>query len=574
MKAKSWILALGCGALLLCGPARAQEDSQDTPSEVEQPRPAVEVLTEPTGEFRLNALKGDPVELTLRDVVLQTLMQNLDIKISKKDRDIAAEQVFAELGIYDPVFEAGVTRTQIDEQSRTLPQNRWTVDEKDTQSYAALSQRTPWGTMVTLEFTDHRQHILDRDPRVGNTLSPSYRQTAGVTVTQPLLKNFGPLVNNANIRIAKRRLDQSNEAFRGQIMDQLASVMGAYWELVFTIRNLDVQEQALASARELERVNKARVDVGSLPRLSLVQAQAEVAYRESLVVNAESAVAQAQDNLLQLMNWDRTDLDKEWNRPIIPVDSPEFTPDVRFSDSELINVAFARRPDFLAAVTELDVAHINRDVSKRQRLPELNVFGSYTYSGLDNSRWGAFDYVDDMDYTDYSFGAEFRFPLFNRQARAQYHQSLDYAEQQELFIQQLEVAITGQVRASTRSVRTALRRIDATRKQVTADQEKLDAEIKRREVGERTTFDVLDFQDDLAQSQASEARAMVDYQIAMIELARSTGTLLDAQNILVDDQVPPGGFDLGFQPVSTDSITPEEVDEAVPSAQHLLAPLQ
>jgi hypothetical protein len=74
-------------------------------------------------------------------------------------------------------------------------------------------------------------------------------------------------------------------------------------------------------------------------------------------------------------------------------------------------------------------------------------------------------------------------------------------------------------------------------------------------VGERTVFDVLDFQDDLAESRANQSRALADYQIALIELARSTGVLLEVQGIAIAPQEEPRGWAYSFEPKKESPIT-------------------
>src|SRR5690606_24558433 len=142
----------------------------------------------------------------------------------------------------------------------------------------------------------------------------------------------------------------------------------------------------------------------------------------------------------------------------------------------------------------------------------------------------------------YNYGIEFRYPLFNRQARARHHIAEDRVEQADLLIESRELQIMTEVRNATRAYFTALDQIEATRRQVIADFEKVNSERKRLEVGEGTVFTVLDFQDDLAQSRANHVRALANYQIALIEIARASGILLDVQGVVVDDQESPRGW--------------------------------
>ncbi|MDK2972480.1 MAG: outer membrane protein [Candidatus Sumerlaeota bacterium] len=507
-------------------------------------------------------LAGEPVPLTMREVVMTTLAQNFNIQIQLKNRDIAAESVWSEYGIYDPLVSGQVSQSRVDRPSVGIDGNgnsvRTALQSDTLGSSVSIAQLTPLGSTVTVTagesaMYDHHAGNVGASSTTSSLYNRSYSTSASIGVRQPLLKNFGPLVTNANIRISKRQLEQSNEQFRGEVMDRLAAVMAAYWDLDFALRNLDVQRKAMESALELERVNSKRVEVGNLPRLSLLQAQAQVASREAFLVTAESQVIEAQDRLLTLMSWDINNA--RWNEPIFPADPLSYYEDIVIDDAKAIEVALASRPDLVQARLDFEIAEINRNVSRRQRLPNLDAFANYTLSGLDDDRGPAYGDLGQGDYGGYSYGLELRYPLFNRRARAAYHQALDRVDQADLQVDNSELQAMREVRAATRAIRTALQRIAATTRQVAADEEKLDAERKRLDVGERTVFDVLDFQDDLAESRANQSRALADYQIALIELARSTGVLLEVQGITVAPQDEPRGWAYSFEPEKESPIT-------------------
>ena len=522
----------------------AQNESGSTEPEtiIEDPPPADELPPAPMGEIA--ELQGAPMALSLREVVITTLAQNLGIEIQAQDQEIAAEAVLQAWGIYDPVLGATGQLRRTDQQTGTfLPGASDQVvsyqDEQDAE--VSLSQRTPLGTNLEIFAREEYTNRLSPPLSFGPVVEPEYRETVGLRVTQPLLKNFGPLVTNAQIRVSKKEAEQADWSFRREVENRVSDVMKAYWDLDFALRNAEVQRQALESAEELRRVNQKNFDVGRLPRLSVYQAEAQVAQRESLLADAEAQVIAAQDRLWALMNWDRANLAATWDRPIQPTDRPSYDQELKLLDQELVNVALDLRPDHQAVILGKDIAQINHDVARRQRLPELNAVAGYNFTGVDDNRRDSLSTVEGRDFTGYYVGLEFRYPLFNREARGAYRQSQERLQQTELTIQSSELGITQEVRAATRDVRTALKQIVATTRQVRADIEKLEAEQKRLSVGERTVFDVLDFQDDLALSRANQARALADYQKALIELGRSTGVLLMLQGVEIENPEPVSG---------------------------------
>lgn len=541
-------------ALLFCGVlASAQVCAQETSSPTAPVETETPFRMAPPKVHTVRGLEGEPLELTVRQAVFATIARNLDVRLRLHDRDISASEVFAQYGIYDPVLGARVSRTRRESAGSTFGDSETRTDSTGSSGgrrtttdtgEASISQLLPLGTLLELSAFDQR---TDTDPS-GSGFDPSYESGVGIQVTQPLLQNFGTLVNNANIMIARRELDQANQAFRRELEVKVGEVVSAYWNLDFAMRNLDAQMQSLESAQELLRVNQARVDVGSEPRVVLLQTQADVAAREFAVAEAEAALIRAQDTLLATMAWGIEEDFRDWDRPIIPAEQPTYDAEIRVSDSYAYEQALARRPDYLSAMIDVDIADINRRVARQQRLPELNAFGGYNVNGLDDSRSGSWSDTGDLRYEGYNFGAELRFPLFNRQRRGQYQQTINRQARAETFLEQYELNIRTEVREATRGIRTALVQIDAARRRVRAAEENVAAEMRRLEVGESTTFEVLDFQDDLAEARAAEARALADLQIALINLGTSTGYLLDVVGITFEDQPAPSGFDLGFEP--------------------------
>ncbi|MCK5351534.1 TolC family protein, partial [bacterium] len=63
--------------------------------------------------------------------------------------------------------------------------------------------------------------------------------------------------------------------------------------------------------------------------------------------------------------------------------------------------------------------------------------------------------------------------------------------------------------------------------------EQLDGETKRFEAGLSTNFEVLRFQRDLAQSQVSELRALVDYQLAVTALQKALFIIVEESDIVL-----------------------------------------
>ena len=101
--------------------------------------------------------------------------------------------------------------------------------------------------------------------------------------------------------MAKRNREITDTRLLETSVSTKADAERAYWQLVSSLALVDVQQRSLDLALELERTNRARVDVGQSPPLDLVAAQAEVAQRRENLIRATTAAGDSEDRLRRLI---------------------------------------------------------------------------------------------------------------------------------------------------------------------------------------------------------------------------------------------------------------------------------
>ncbi|HEV55953.1 MAG TPA: TolC family protein, partial [Phycisphaerales bacterium] len=135
-------------------------------------------------------------------------------------------------------------------------------------------------------------------------------------------------------------------------------------------------------------------------------------------------------------------------------------------------------------------------------------------------------------------------PLGNERARSQLRKVL-YQRRQHLATRQArQLLIKQEVLAALDQVETNWQQILANRQNALLQGRLYQAEIRQFEVGERTSTDVLQAQTNFANAQSGEIRALVEYEIALVDLAYATGTLLGASRVDWEPAVP----DIGVRP--------------------------
>ena len=168
------------------------------------------------------------------------------------------------------------------------------------------------------------------------------------------------------------------------MVQTVAAVKQAYWTLKASLANVTVQQRSLELAQELARENKVRVDVGQIPPLDLVQAEAEVAQRRENLIRAATAAEDAEDALRRLIV-DPADV-SFWRVRIDPAEEPTPVgpaPDVDAAVAQALD----RRYDLARAGHELDNAKTTVDFLRNQRLPDVRLETSYRGSGLSGTQF-------------------------------------------------------------------------------------------------------------------------------------------------------------------------------------------
>src|SRR5207249_2017539 len=130
-------------------------------------------------------------------------------------------------------------------------------------------------------------------------LRPEYHPSLNLSVLQPLLRGFGWDFTYLVVRVAEQTADAAVYSYEATLADFVQEVIGAYWGVVGARQTLGVQRESLALANRTTEENQARVRVGLLPPVAVLEAQADAKSREEQVIIAENGLAVARQRLAQ-----------------------------------------------------------------------------------------------------------------------------------------------------------------------------------------------------------------------------------------------------------------------------------
>jgi len=476
---------------------------------------------------------NDPLSLTLKETIERVLKNNISISVQSYNSKINEQFIFEKEADFDPTLDF---EFKFGEETRQSSSSSSLSDAKNR------NQDYDWDFSVSQKFVTGGDYELSMDNNRNRTsssltsLNPTYSSDLALTVTQPLLKDFGIDLNKRKIYIAKNDQKISDHQFTEKVIDTLTEAENIYWDLVFSIEDLKVKETSLQRARDLEKQVKAQVDVGTLAELEILQAQSDVASRDEQLLNAQNLIEDNEDNLKNILN---SSFDSEDGlKKIIPADSPVFEPGSENSLEEALKTALTLRPDLLAKKKELDNRNIEAKYNENQMLPTLDLIGSLGLNGLSGDSTttnGAYDTAlseaFSTNYGLWQFGINLSYPLGNRAAKSKLAAKRLEVAQLLLDIKDLEKNIIVEVREAHRQIKTDIKKVQATRVARKLAEEKLNAEEKKFKVGLSTSFNVLAFQEDLAEEQSNEIKAVIDYNKSLTRLNQVMARTLEAHDI-------------------------------------------
>lgn len=522
------------------------------------------------------------IRLSLKEAIEAALNYNLDIVVERYnplllERDV----VVAKAQLYDPTFDSALSYTDQETPVASIFFPSGALREKITDWSFGLSQPTTIGGLVRGEFKTTR---TDTNSPI-ESLVDTFQPVLSISLTQNLLKNFGWNVNRIILRRSQIGESKSKEALRLQVINSIFAVQEAYWQLVAARANLKVERLGLRLAEDLLRQNQIQVKVGTMAPIDVLQAEAQMKAAETNVIRAENAVRKAQNNLLRLTTGDNRLLTQ--NVRIETTDEPIFKPrEVDFQQS--LKTALSRRPELHVAALDMQDKTLAERGAKNNVLPSLelkasagvtglsgdpnptiNPFtvtsrtpdiilpvvggggGTVTIPGLPASSGipagvnvkntpfagqGSFGdatktFFTHNQYSFWSVGMLFTYPLGNREARALHARSKLALEQSERVLTRTEQAVTQEVKDVVDNLDASARGVISTREARRLAEEQLVAEEKKLAVGLSTNFEVLQFQKDLTDRRREEIGALAAYKISQAQLARATGTILDDLNV-------------------------------------------
>lgn len=371
-----------------------------------------------------------------------------------------------------------------------------------------------------------------------NFFVPNDQGTARLSLgfTQPLLRGRGRVYNQSLTVLAQIDVASANQEFSRQLQSHLLEVARAYWALYLERATLAQRVKLYLKTKEIVELLEARQQFDTR-RSQLISAQAALENRRADLVRAQAAVKNAETRIRALVN--ASELGIAANTELIPGEIPTF--DVYQTDlSSEITTAVSRRPEIVAAMKEIKAGAVRLNMAKHEMLPMLNLVTQAYLSGLQGQSDIADAWVDQFTEgaPSYSVGIQYEIPIGNRAANARLRRrKIEVRQLQEQYRAALE-NVNAEVEIAVRELDTAYRELGAKQRSLVAaisDAETIEARWQRVVGGDGSASlnleSLLRAQERVTETESELLNAQLTYNLALINLRRANGTLLEVEQI-------------------------------------------
>ncbi len=474
-----------------------------------------------------NALAGTNTQLlSLRDAIQAVLLNSPEIQVISYDPAVAEEEIRKQAAAFDPAAFGEARYDKTDRMTSTASE----INQADVYRFeSGVRRRTTWGTEWSASYalTNSWDDLISRRA----SLRRRYEPVMVFKLKQPLLRSAGQRVNMANVNISRLQHRIAMFTFQQKAEDLVTEITAAYWQLVQARRDrtvfsalLEVAQQTLGKVEGRRQIDATDVQI--------TQAVVSVNSRQAFLIQAEKLVHDAQDRLVRLMADYVIDLmDK---KEIIPTSEPSET--LKAMDMEaLIATALQDNPVMHQVRMRVHIADINIEVADNQKMPRLDLQASASSQSLDRHRDISNDLLQEYDYNSYGIGLTMEIPLGNRARSAELRSRKLERLKAVSVVQNVADQVALQTKERLRRIQASFAQIKVQDETTQAATSQLYAIEESESIRERLTPEYLQVklqaQEALASAQRARVNAVVEYNVALAELAQITGHVLQVHQV-------------------------------------------
>ncbi len=358
----------------------------------------------------------------------------------------------------------------------------------------------------------------------------------GISLTQPLLKGFGPAYNNAPENLAKVDHESAMKELQRQMAGHLVEVARAYWGL-YMERSLFLQKQRLVEkTQEIYNKMQSRVQVDVQPSL-LARTKSQILAHQLDADEAKFSILNAQSRLWALVN-DPEMVDAKGIELVTGQKPLHSRPNE--SMQVILETAIRKRPEIDQSMRQIQAAALRHMRSENELFPELNLYLAAYTSGLKGEYDDEAAYRQEWNEGDgsYNVGLRLDFPLLNNSAKARAERKKIELRQ---LINQLDTTVTNVLLEAQVSYRETIKYhmamvrryevLKSTEEEISDLMNRIDLILSRTDDFGAIQYQLLDAMERLNKAEIEFSASELTYNLALYQLKNAQGSLLEDSRI-------------------------------------------
>ena len=457
-------------------------------------------------------------ELSLEEAIQNVLKRRPELNISRIDTAIAAADKQRVQGLLDPTINGTITAS---EERLPISSNFQAAETRNAEFSAGLSQPLSNGGTLAVQGSYSRNRQVFVSPLASQLarFNPAYRSQIDVSYRHALLR--GADRPDYSLGLESAEAQTSAASFDEHVVARSLSLstISAFYNLVADDINVDIAEQAVKRAREILRYQKSRQEFGLIEQADALQAEAFLAARRTDLQRARSQRRNDENALSRLMQQDSTQK--------IALSPPSLSANRSIPDfDEAETLALMQRPDIKAIDARIKAAEADLNAALDIDSTQLDVVAQLGTRSLDGKPGQAA--TSSLSVNDHFAALSLEMQdTWGRQSAKASIRKAELARQRlsNLRRQTLEL-IRDDLSSAITAIETGIPNLKMARLQASAERKKYQAELKRYRDGRLDTATLVQFEGELRNAELQEKLQQQTLQLARIQLAWATGSLL------------------------------------------------
>jgi outer membrane protein TolC len=464
---------------------------------------------------------ADTLVFSLPSLVSVALRDNISLRDASLGPRYAMSDLLSARAGFDPTLALSTQRvSSADDVLGIRPQSYLRSDER----LASLGVRLSTGSQLGLSFLNSS---ISSDPYTQTSTLPfptSHASSLNLSFSQPLLRGLGRAGSYGLVDAASTAIEAARFRYDRAADLVVAQVEHAYWLLRQAESDENVLRQSVEASRAIYDRNVALQARDVATALDVLTSERGLATRETQFWDAQRQRVDAAERLLFLVYGEGArdalltqarDAHTSADTAVVPV-----VPTVAAAEE----MAYAHRSDAAAAIRDVEAGRRRAQQARSQRLPRLDLIAGYGYGGTaPTTRF--LNFGDSANVRSSTWTLGFSASAFQRNDAAA---AVDQRAESDLESARLAQASTAnavreEVRAAVRALQTGRDRYLGAHRVASLAEREYSAAREGARLGLITTFQLLQYEDQLAQARLLLAQTRFALEDAGTQYRLATG---------------------------------------------------